>query len=177
MDDINFYDPVFDVEFCRFLLNDANQQLVSGAGFTRTNFHWDDNIVRVSAPVLVRDYDKNMSALILAQLLNSKVIEDNNYNVMNYAWTRMSYIPWHKDSKYSHGITIYLNDIWDRDWGGIYLYMSEPDREVKGYIPRFNTGLKNSKKISHSTTPVSLDAAALRLTLQLFPRSTVASAG
>jgi Rps23 Pro-64 3,4-dihydroxylase Tpa1-like proline 4-hydroxylase len=110
-----------------------------------------------------------MSELILQKLLDNGVINDKTYIVMNYVWTKLSYIPWHNDTTYTSAITIYLNEYWDPDWGGIFLYHTETEQKnIKGYIPKFNTAIKNSRKVYHSTTIISMDAETPRVTVQLF---------
>jgi Rps23 Pro-64 3,4-dihydroxylase Tpa1-like proline 4-hydroxylase len=112
-----------------------------------------------------------MSGIILKQLLDRGVINDKNYDVMNYVWTRLSYIPWHNDSIYTSAVTIYLNEFWDPDWGGIYLYHTDMEpKDIKGYIPKFNTAIKNNHKIYHSTTIIAMDAELPRITVQLFTK-------
>jgi hypothetical protein len=169
-DDIEFYDSVFNEEFCKYLYRDALKALSSGREFTRSNFQWQPEIVKVSTAVLVRDYDRVMSNIILQQLCDRGVIENHNYHVMNYVWSRLSYIPWHHDDKRRNAITIYLNEYWDHNWGGIYLYYTDP-MHLKGYLPKFNTAIKNSNTLVHSTTIISMDAESPRVTIQLFTKS------
>jgi hypothetical protein len=168
-DDIEFYDSVFKEEFCRYLFHDALKTLASGREFARSNFQWHPEIVKASAAVLVRDYDTVMSNLILQQLYDRGVIKNSNYHVMNYVWTRLSYIPWHHDDKRRNAITIYLNEYWDHNWGGLYLYYTDATH-IKGYLPKFNTAIKNSNTLVHSTTIISMDAESPRITIQLFTK-------
>jgi hypothetical protein len=171
MEDIEFYEGVFKDEFCKFLFQDSLQKLSSGREFTRSNFQWQPKIVRASAAVLVRDYDTKLAAIILQQLNDKGVINDKNYSVMNYVWTRLSYIPWHNDNHRRNAITVYLNENWHADWGGIFLYAEDSERrKIKGYVPRFNTAVKNNSKIQHSTTMISMDAESPRVTIQLFAK-------
>lgn len=166
---IDFFDNVFDPQFCTFLLKESQAQLASGSAFSRSNYQWKSNIVRSSLPVLVRDYDDPLSGMILSQLIKRGVLETNQFAVMNYAWSRMSYIPWHEDPDHETAVTVYLNEKWDRDWGGIFLYMDDA-AQIHGYPPRFNTCVRNSGHVMHSTTMVTPDADGPRLTLQLFPK-------
>lgn len=166
---VEVFEDVFDPTFCMFLLKDAQAKLAAGYEFSRSNYQWSSRIVRASLPVLVRDYDSSLSAIILGQLIERGVVHTTDYVVMNYAWSRLSYIPWHNDGMHEVAITVYLNEIWDRDWGGLFLYMDDR-QEIKGYCPKFNTCVKNSGHILHSTTMIAPDASAPRLTLQIFPK-------
>jgi hypothetical protein len=174
-DDIVFYENVFKETFCKYLFQDSLRNLSSSREFSRSNFHWESKIVRMSAPVLVRDYDTKMSAIILQQLHDKGVINKNynNYHVMNYVWTRLSYIPWHNDGDYMSAITVYLNEYWDPNWGVIYVYRTsaEPKQNIRGYLPKFNAAVKNNNRVSHSTTMISMDAASPRVTIQLFTKT------
>lgn len=167
---IRFYENVLDERFCTFLLNNARDRLKDGTEFNRSNFHWSQSIRQSSSVVLVRDYDTHIAQLILTGLMQSKVIDHPHYHVMGYAWTRLSFIPWHDDDKRSDAVTIYLNDRWELDWGGLFLYM-DADRQIRGFAPRFNCGLRNDSNVLHSTTPVAVEAPEPRFTLQLFSQS------
>ena len=169
MSAIRFIDEVFEEQFCLFLLNNARARLSDSDEFRRSNFHWDEAIRRSSAVVLVRDYDETLRTLILDRLCERKLIEHRNYSVMNYAWTRLSFIPWHSDANTKEGLTVYLNEEWELDWGGLFLYRNL-ENDIRAFAPKFNWGLKNDAWVPHSTTPVSLDAPEPRFTLQLFSR-------
>jgi Rps23 Pro-64 3,4-dihydroxylase Tpa1-like proline 4-hydroxylase len=108
--------------------------------------------------------------MILDALITAGIVEHDRYAVMNYAWTRLSYIPWHNDGHRSEALTIYLNDVWEKDWGGLFLY-EDDEGSLRGFVPSFNCGLKNRSNVKHSTTPVTLDAPEPRFTVQLFPKT------
>jgi hypothetical protein len=148
-------------------LANARKSLSESSEFQRSNFHWEEGIRKSSAAVLVRDIEPVLSGLVLDKLLERGVIEHRGYHVMNYAWTRLSYIPWHDDGHVGDAVTIYLNDVWEPDWGGLFLYKNRAD-QIFGHAPSFNCGLRNKGTLPHATTPVSLDAPEPRFTLQLF---------
>ncbi|HEX5238872.1 MAG TPA: 2OG-Fe(II) oxygenase [Sphingomicrobium sp.] len=166
---IAFYEDVLDERLCTFLLNNARERLKEGTEFSRSNFHWKPAIRKSSAVVLVRDYEPHLAQLILANLAERKIVEHGDYHVMNYAWTQLSYIPWHDDDQRSEALTIYLNDRWEADWGGLFLYRDD-ERQIRGFAPKFNCGLRNDNNVLHATTPVTLDAPEPRFTLQLFSK-------
>ena len=169
MTQIQFFEGIFEEKFCLFLLANARARLEDSTEFTRSNFHWTPTIRKSSAVVLVRNYDDVLSRLILDGLITAGIVDHSNYSVMNYAWTRFSYIPWHNDGSHSEAITIYLNEKWDADWGGLFLYKDEEDG-IRGFAPSFNCGLKNLTNVLHCTTPVSLEAPEPRFTVQIFPK-------
>jgi hypothetical protein len=166
---IEFFADVFDQAFCAFLLSEAQATLASGDGFTHSNSNWPVNIVRASQPILVRNYDPALAAIILRQLIKRGVIDEPNFAVMNYAGSPSSYTPWHNDPMHEVAVTVFLNDVWDPDWGGIFLYKDDAGG-VRGCTPKFNTCLRNAGHVPHATTMVTPDAASPRLTVQLFPK-------
>ena len=167
--DIEFFDDVFEPRFCRYLLTDAEDKLARGREFARTSLQWHPAVVRSSQPVLVRDYDENISAIILGQLSKRGIISGDAFDVMNYAWLRLSYLPWHNDEIYSVSVTVYLNIYWDSDWGGLFLY-EDQNGLIHGRAPKFNTAVRNNSKVRHSISMIAPDAVTPRLTLQIFGR-------
>ena len=167
MSDIEILETVLDEPVCGFLLANARRALAEGHEFTRSNLQWDENIRQSSALVMVRDYDQILSDLIIDQLLARGTIGHRDYHVMNYAWTPLSFIPWHNDGQRAEAITIYLNNVWDSAWGGLFLFR-DPNDAVQSVLPKFNRGVKNRAHVLHSMTPVSSDAPEPRLTIQLF---------
>jgi len=168
MSTVSFFENVFQEDFCRFLLRDCVETIRSGRETWRSNLTWDPAVVRASSPVLVRTCSDLLKNSILDQLLSAKVIRHKEYLVMNYAGTKLSYIPWHSDKVYADALTVYLNETWHRDWGGIYLFSDEETATIRGYIPKFNSAVKNDAHTLHSTTIVAPDAEIPRITLQLF---------
>jgi hypothetical protein len=168
MPSAEFFENVFEDKFCRFLLRESLVILHSNQLVWTTNLRWDPKVVKASAPVLVRPYNDLLKDKILNQLLKKEIIKHKEYDVMNYVWTRLSYIPWHNDGHVRSAITIYLNENWHKDWGGIFLFMEKESEQIKGYIPKFNSAVRNESGIMHSTTIISSDAEAPRITIQLF---------
>jgi len=160
---------VLPASLCNELYEDTLKTLKEPKDQWCSNFMWAQGIVKASHSVLVRSYPENIKQLILNNLIRKGFISHSKYCVMNYAWTRLSYIPWHNDDGYADAITIYLNPVWDKDWGGYFLYLADEPGYVKGYIPTFNTAVFNKANAPHCTTPVSLDAPVVRATVQIFP--------
>jgi len=82
-----------------------------------------------------------------------------------YDAPRGSYVNWHTD-KTPVGISIYLNDFWDRDWGGLFLY--DDGSGIKGIKPEFNMAVVASSGIPHCVSPVSLISGEHRYSIQIF---------
>lgn len=163
------YNDALDDSFARGLLNDCHDKFFSAQHIWSSNYNWQQNIVKASHPVLTRPFEDEVASRIIDMLIDRGITDHREWSVMNFVWTKLSYIPWHNDDKYSESITIYLNESWDEDWGGIFLYKeSRIAKEVKGLFPVFNTAVKNARNLTHCITPVSLDAGAPRFTIQMF---------
>ena len=51
---------------------------------------------------------------------------------------------WHLDSAYPYNGTIYLNEKWDSNDGGVFLYKDSQTKEIKGVEPTYNTMVVNT---------------------------------
>ena len=167
---IEFFATVFEPAYCKWLLEDARRALREGREFARSNFEWDRNIVRASAPVLVRDFHPMAARFILSDLNANGIIEGYGYDVMNYAWCPLSYIPWHNDGHVDCAATVFLNEHWDPNWGGLFLYRESEETQIKAFAPSFNSGFRNDGHIRHATSMVAMDAPEPRFTLQIFAK-------
>jgi hypothetical protein len=78
-----------------------------------------------------------------------------------------SHMGWHNESgEYTGAVTIYLNKIWNRNWGGYFLY-EEEDKTLKLQIPQYNKAIFQFAKTFHATTPV-YEGFPIRKSIQVF---------
>lgn len=164
---LDLFDDVLDLRLARLVHETARGWYGAGT-FHRSNADWQPAIVRASTGVLIRDFGGGIGETLLALLHQRQIIESRSYSLSLYAWLPGSYIPWHNDGRHAAAVTVYLNQYWDRDWGGLFLY-EDTDGAIHAVVPRFNLGLRNSANLRHATTPVTADAVEPRYTLQLFP--------
>jgi hypothetical protein len=177
-EDLYYYEEVLDNQFCHELFNESLTKFNNGEACWASNYFWNGPLTKDTHPIFIRDIEGETKHRILETLRQKEMIveSDDYYSVMNYVATRLSYIPWHNDIPYKEGLTIYLNPVWFEDWGGIYLY--KPVREsnlVSGFIPKFNTAIKNTgggttKGVDHTVTLVSLASQCPRISIQIFPK-------
>ena len=133
------------------------------------NGMWGENIKGNSNPVYIHPITcKNIQGMVKRNLeeydvepLNKNVIK----GMMFYYWKEGSYIPWHTDENHSAGLTIYLNDTWNYQNGGLFLY--NHNDQIKTLIPSRNTGVLQVGGMDHSTTIVR-KGSKVRKTLQIF---------
>ena len=129
----------------------------------RTNCGWGQDLVQESAPVLIYDIPEGSLKEQILQFVKP-VPEYTQSNVMFHYWTRGSYIPWHTDEGYVAGATIYLNDVWGQDDGGLFLYRE--DAHIKGLIPEFNMMVIQTGGVYHTVTPI-IPVGAIRASIQI----------
>jgi hypothetical protein len=92
-------------------------------------------------------------------------IKDLSIFITYYVWNNLSYIPFHNDGNYCMASTIYLNETWSEDDGGLFLYKTNKD--IKAIVPEFNKCIINKNNIIHGTT-LTTTVSPYRETLQLF---------
>lgn len=168
MSNITIFEHVLDNSLRQILLQESIELLKSGENVWKTNYSWNKGIVQTSQTVLARLYDKETSKKILTCLFDRGILDpQNQYNVMNYIWTHNSYIPWHNDNLTAQSMTIYLNDYWNIDWGGIFLWIDESGN-IRGHFPAANTAVRNNSFAQHYVTPITSNADSFRYTVQIW---------
>lgn len=97
----------------------------------------------------------------------------NNYNLATcylHVWDKGSQITWHHDAHDGldrMSATIYINEHWNRDWGGLFLYQTDDQRT--GWIqPEYNVMTWFHPPLWHSVSMIGLNAPIPRLSIQCF---------
>lgn len=181
VDGLDYYENVLPTKYAHELFNESLDKFTNGEACWSSNYFWEGPLTKDTLPWFIRDYEGEQKQKILNCLLESNILTqediDLDLSVMNYVGTRLSYIPWHNDVPFKCGITIYLNPNWPEEWGGFYLYReSMSDNRISGFIPKFNTALKNTAGnsetggIFHSVSLVTLGSQCPRVSIQIFPK-------
>jgi Rps23 Pro-64 3,4-dihydroxylase Tpa1-like proline 4-hydroxylase len=153
---------------------------------------WSRNIVLDSAVVHIHEIPEDHSLSIKVRSVVEETLKVKTRNVMCYYWMPGSHIPWHNDANHAGGISIYLNDSWDKDHGGLFLYMDYNKKEeenndmgsddedeycthytptiIKAIVPKQNLALYQKGGRMHATTTTT-SASPVRKTLQIFLES------
>jgi len=127
---------------------------------------WNQDIIEYSNEVLIYNLDtRNKLFSSISKDLFKLNINKSIKSILYYYWLPGSYIPWHTDKHYSYTLTIYLNDIWDLQWGGLFQYCLNDC--VNSITPVHNLGILQQGDINHSTT-ITTKASPIRRTLQIF---------
>ena len=143
--------------------NSSVNLLKQGTNF-RTNQMWDYNVRFDSSTVLVYDICdeeiKNKISNVVKDIFDREI-----KSIMFYYWMPCSHIPWHDDGDHSGGITIYLNEKWDNNHGGIFLF--DNGKEIHGIYPNKNRAIEQYGNVRHSVCPTSMNSN-IRRTIQIF---------
>lgn len=138
----------------------------------RSNIGWQDEIVSPSGIVLIRSLSEVQKNILRKSLESNGIIIPNakiELEAQAYLWHRLSYIPWHNDKEEDDGVryaaTLYLNEEWKDDWGGLFLYKN--NNSIYAESPGFNKLVFNDNNFEHATSMLATDAP-FRQTVQLF---------
>lgn len=146
-------------------LNRMSKQVYQKKDY-RINTSWDKGIKDFSKPVFVHTIqDASIRNEVQANLLRLGIKRPMK-NVMLYFWIPGSYIPWHDDGIYTAGLTIYLNEFWKVEYGGLFQFTTTSN-VVETIVPSGNMGVYQEGGVPHSTTVVAKHAP-VRRTIQVF---------
>jgi Rps23 Pro-64 3,4-dihydroxylase Tpa1-like proline 4-hydroxylase len=151
--------------------NKVNQMDVNSVdGFKTNKTDWEDDIVQESEPLKIytveADEDNELINRIKTEIRNQTGWKTDG-PIMLYFWPPGSYIPWHDDGHMNAGFTLYLNDFWDRDWGGLFLYEYGPENNIVGLTPKENIAVLQEGGVYHAITTIN-KGSNVRITLQAF---------
>jgi hypothetical protein len=134
--------------------------------FTSSTLTWDNGLKGNSTPILRYDFDKKDTE-IFNKVKNEVEIKIPYFieNFCLHVWPNLSYITWHNDYHRKAALTIYLNEKWDKNWGGYLMY--EINDNLNAIKPERNLGVLQENSIEHTVTTINT-GADLRLSLQFF---------
>ena len=131
----------------------------------KTNYSWGDYLLHDSNPILIVPFDfhrpgENQIAFFLHNFLGYELKD-----ICYYFIFPGSSIPWHDDTHVNGAMSIYLNESWDRNHGGLYL--REVDQTMEAIIPKRNLGLKQTGGDYHAVSCLTKNSA-IRKSIQVF---------
>ena len=111
---------------------------------------WGPIIIQESAPVMIYDM---VDPDILQKRLKEVYPTEKDIHFMIYYWPVGSYVAWHPDDHVEMTASVYMNKVWHRDWGGLFLY--EEGDKILAEIPEWNKLVIQSPPVLHASTPVT----------------------
>jgi Rps23 Pro-64 3,4-dihydroxylase Tpa1-like proline 4-hydroxylase len=132
---------------------------------------WSDSVlVGIRGSCLFSFLPETLSLRIYEEI-SSKIENKFEKYVMYYCiWQPYSGLSLHDDDHHKLGATIYLNDSWSVNDGGIFLWKekSNPYEMYRGISPTKNLMILNDNKEEHLVTPISPHSTKLRTTIQIW---------
>jgi len=130
-----------------------------------TNSLWDDEVVNQSTEVFISQLNDGILYEKITDEIKSHIpFKYKTCKISFFYWTKNSYIPWHYDLNRSGAVTIYLNDDWHINDGGLYLYKN--DDIINAVVPEKNLAVISDYKVFHGTSSVVENK--IRRTIQIF---------
>ena len=129
---------------------------------------WDEKILdNVISSCVSAKVSEQLTKLIVLEI-KDKLPEFNDLLIQHYVWLPGSGISTHRDRGYNFGATIYLNENWNINCGGIFLWRSDTNSEYTALSPTYNSMIVNTQSEEHLVTPVSFKTNEFRYTLQIW---------
>lgn len=95
--------------------------------------------------------------------------DDTEYSfIQYYIWQPNSGISRHNDESYNTGSTIYLNERWDKNMGGLFVWEEDDNEIMKTIAPKRNMMIINDKSEYHFVTSISPFCKEYRVTIQIW---------
>ena len=174
VDMIRTYNNVLDEHLIKNVMDYFKS--IMGADVWGSSIGWDQNLSLISSNTLThrisnKTLEKEIKSSIETALDVDFEKEELIFIPSIYVWSGGSYITWHPDNCYPYNGTIYLNEEWDSNDGGIFLYKDNQTNEIKGIEPTYNSMVVNSETETdphnaHCVTCIVPGTIKKRLTLQ-----------
>jgi Rps23 Pro-64 3,4-dihydroxylase Tpa1-like proline 4-hydroxylase len=122
---------------------------------------------QITDKILIKEIKKDIEEVMKVNFDR----EDLEFFPSIYVWSGGSYITWHDDSCYPYNGTLYLNEEWDSNDGGVFLYKENSTNEINGIEPTYNSMVVNSSTEDaphslHCVTCIVPGTVKKRVTLQ-----------
>lgn len=171
---IKQYDNVLNEELIKDIMEYF--KFILGKDVWSSSSAWNQNLSLISANTLTHA----ISDKILRKEIEKSIVEtikvdfdeeDLDFSSSIYVWSGGSYITWHSDEVFPYNGTIYLNEEWDSNDGGLFLYKENHTNEIKGIEPIYNSMIVNSNTEndshnSHCVTCIVPGTIKKRITIQ-----------
>jgi len=132
---------------------------------------WTDNLKDGMDGTVLCQHVSDKYNKIISECVKPHLPEwDGEYDMMWYVWDKGSGINWHNDLPHRFAATIYLNDNWLKEHGGVFLWQENKTYDIHGWLPKANTMVVNDQGEQHYVTPITSNALVCRHTIQIFPR-------
>lgn len=135
----------------------------------RASHSWDKTLLKsvksdVLSYLLTEIIDNEIYKLIYNKLVSQF---DFKIKVIKFHYfLQESNIQWHSDPGWAAAATIYLNQKWNKEDGGFFLYQKE-NEDLSIVLPEINKCIFQNGAVEHATTP-TFKHSPVRKSLQVF---------
>jgi len=129
---------------------------------------WQEELKRgITGSTLTCKVSDVLSNQILREL-KDYVPKVNRTVCQFYVWQHNAGISKHDDDNHMFGATIYLNETWDLNDGGFFIWTDKDTNQLKVLSPEKNMMVLNLNAEYHLVTPVLPSAQDFRYTIQIW---------
>jgi len=180
---MDIFKNVIDKEFARYCL-DSIKKIENCPVWASSTLHWPEGIKQgITGSCVITPADDDLKNKVLARVKDYLPETASDITVMLCIWQQYSGLSTHTDHDYTFAATIYLNDFWNVDWGGIFLYYNKDidwngvypyetamkdSENWKVVIPDCGTMVLNANQKMHMVTPMSPLSPNFRYTIQIW---------
>jgi Rps23 Pro-64 3,4-dihydroxylase Tpa1-like proline 4-hydroxylase len=147
-------------------IEDIFNQKTERAIFSSSISHWSEYLKSNSTPIL--RYAMQDTDLELINFLKKEIEKQIPYyvdDIIIHLLPRLSYIPWHNDGGHTASLTIYINEKWEPNWGGFFMY--KIGDEIRAIKPERNSAILQKDGLKHCVTTTNIDSD-FRISIQCF---------
>jgi len=131
-----------------------------------SKFTWDENIKEFSIGQINQCLIDDDICSRIESCLKPYVKKYKKIVIQHFIWHPLSNISLHNDNAYLFGATVYLNENWDINWGGLFVYKETDSYKV--IEPEYNTCVINDEQADHLVTTISPNIQYPRRTIQIW---------
>tara|TARA_B100001029_G_C15061211_1_gene458630 strand:+ start:3449 stop:3982 length:534 start_codon:yes stop_codon:yes gene_type:complete len=144
------------------------QKNIGAYKWSSSEILWNSGLrIGTTGSTLVQETPQWLRDLLIPEL-NKVLPEYHDININYHLWQRGSGISAHTDLDYIFGATLYLNEEWHMNYGGLFVWQPKGEDTLRAIIPEGNTLVLNDDSETHMVTPVSMEATQYRVTLQIW---------
>ena len=133
-----------------------------------TNMSWDPNLQLKSALVFVTPFDELNSTFEKLFKEKDPSLDNVFINTQFCVWGPGSTIPFHDDHHVKFAATVYLNQAWRIEDGGLFIWVNRHTGKLEVIPPTYNMCVINNEQESHHVTNTSFAPDQMRITLQIW---------
>ena len=165
----NFLDPLLIIKINAFV----DQMEVEHKPVWRTSHGWHEKVKRETSPIAILELPDHLAIPIHKRLRQVPELSWKDDRIPRrpqyYLCPPGGYTGWHNDGKYEFASMIFLNPVWNLDWGGLHLYEDLKGLGIRAEVPTFNQCVINAGGVPHAVSIIAPDAPLRRVIVTFGP--------